>query len=51
MTWTKRVLAGSAAVALAMTTTSALYAADYKFLLMGALVHPYYGPMPAGIGP
>jgi ribose transport system substrate-binding protein len=49
MTWTRRFLAGSAAVALAVTTTSALHAADYKFLLMGALVHPYYGPMPAGI--
>ncbi len=29
--------------------THVAQAADYKFLLMGALVHPYYGPMPDGI--
>ena len=29
--------------------THAAEAKDYKFLLMGALVHPYYGPMPAGV--
>ena len=50
MRWTKTILAGSAvAVALATSTGQAAQAADYKFLLMGALVHPYYGPMPAGI--
>jgi len=40
--------AGLAAVAL-MSSAGAAAAAEYKFLLMGALVHPYYGPMPAGI--
>lgn len=35
-----------AAMGLGVTAT---HAADYKFLLMGALVHPYYGPMPHGI--
>ena len=40
------IAAAGAAVALA---SPAAQAVDYKFLLMGALVHPYYGPMPQGI--
>jgi ribose transport system substrate-binding protein len=45
----KRLL-GLGAVAAALATSAlAAHAADYKFLLMGALVHPYYGPMPQGI--
>src|SRR3954451_16262084 len=35
------ILASSAFCAAAQAT-------EYKFLLMGALVHPYYGPMPQG---
>lgn len=39
---------GAVAAALA-ASCAVVQAAEYKFLLMGALVHPYYGPMPQGI--
>lgn len=44
----KTILAASAA-AVTLLPGALAQAADYKFLLMGALVHPYYGPMPDGI--
>ena len=50
MNWTKTILAAATtASALGMALTQPAAAAEYKFLLMGALVHPYYGPMPSGI--
>ncbi len=46
MKWTKTLLAASAlAAAFAMPA----HAKDYKFLLMGALVHPVYAPIPGAI--
>lgn len=45
----KTVLAASAIAAAFAVSAGASEAAEYKFLLMGALVHPYYGPMPSGI--
>jgi ribose transport system substrate-binding protein len=50
MNWTKTILAASTtAIALGAAVAQPAAAANYKFLLMGALVHPYYGPMPSGI--
>jgi ribose transport system substrate-binding protein len=49
MNWTKTILAASIATAFGMAVAQPAAAANYKFLLMGALVHPYYGPMPSGI--
>src|SRR5271168_4184710 len=50
MKWTTTILVGSAAAVLSgMLATQPAASAEYKFLLMGALVHPYYGPMPSGI--
>jgi len=44
----KRHIWALAAFAAATAVCAPAGAADYKFLLMGALVHPYYGPMPQG---
>ena len=47
---TKAIVAAAiAAAGLGLSLAQPVAAAEYKFLLMGALVHPYYGPMPAGI--
>ncbi len=47
---TKAIVAAAiAATGLGLSLAQPVAAAEYKFLLMGALVHPYYGPMPAGI--
>jgi ribose transport system substrate-binding protein len=45
----KALAISAAAVAMIAMTAAPVTAAEYKFLLMGALVHPYYGPMPSGI--
>jgi ribose transport system substrate-binding protein len=49
MKWTKAILTASAAAVALGTLPMQTQAADYKFLLMGALVHPVYAPMPVGI--
>jgi len=47
---TKAIVAAAIATAgFGLSLAQPVAAAEYKFLLMGALVHPYYGPMPAGI--
>jgi ribose transport system substrate-binding protein len=43
------LLVSSLALGASLALAPPARAQDYKFLLMGALVHPYYGPMPSGI--